>query len=296
MVRAFLGDGDEDFAGGAVGEEADGDEAFLLADAELVGEGLALVGHVASMRRFAGRGEGVVRRRGDAGFAVGDVGEDLTGAGAVAVDGDAFAAFVVGEQVGGGDVVLTGAAGEVDGLADGVVDVALEGGLHAHVPFGGDLVGGDEAAFGGVGDVVALLEAAAGGEVVDEVLGVEALLARDGLEHGVDLGEAHGLGGALGVEEVLAGEGEREGGLDAAGAVGDDAEGAGGRDGRAGGVAQGDDGACGRGAGVGGTSPPGPLSLRGEGESSWSDDEGPSDSVWSVCSDAPLARPSRASG
>ena len=41
---AFLGHADEDFAGAAVGVEADGDVAFVAGDAEFVGDGGALGG------------------------------------------------------------------------------------------------------------------------------------------------------------------------------------------------------------------------------------------------------------
>ena len=54
---AFLGHADEDFAGCAVGVEADGDVAFVAADAELVGDGHALGGE--AMADGAGRGLGV---------------------------------------------------------------------------------------------------------------------------------------------------------------------------------------------------------------------------------------------
>lgn len=67
---AFLGHGDEDLAGAAVLVLADGDVALVAADAELVGDRLALVGELPSHRRrcdaegfqaglVAGGGEGL---------------------------------------------------------------------------------------------------------------------------------------------------------------------------------------------------------------------------------------------
>ena len=50
---AFLGHGDEQFAGLAVLEQADGEVAFVAGDVELVGDGGAGVGQAAA-QRFAG--------------------------------------------------------------------------------------------------------------------------------------------------------------------------------------------------------------------------------------------------
>ena len=51
---AFLGHADEDFSGGSVGVEADGDVAFVAGDGEFVGEGGALFGE--AVADGAGRG------------------------------------------------------------------------------------------------------------------------------------------------------------------------------------------------------------------------------------------------
>ena len=140
--------------------------------------------------------------------------------------------------------------------------MALEGGLHADVPLGRDLVGGGEDAHGPVGDasfeslrmsglaadlrLVPLGEGAAGGDVLQQLFAVEAAFVRGGDEVAVGLAQGGEPGRVVGVEVVLALEGEGEGGLDAGRGVGDDRDGAGGRDGGAGGVAVGDAGVVAR--------------------------------------------------
>src|ERR1041384_391 len=78
--------------------------------------------------------------------------EGLAFAAAVAVDGDAFATELVGELIGALDVLWSGVAPEVDGLADRGVDVALDGGRAAAAAWldeGGEQRVAGEAALGG---------------------------------------------------------------------------------------------------------------------------------------------------
>ena len=76
---AFLGHADEDFAGAAVGVEADGDVALVAGDAELVGDGGALGGEAVAdgaWRLLGVEGVGVLAGGGlesaDLGFELGD--------------------------------------------------------------------------------------------------------------------------------------------------------------------------------------------------------------------------------
>ncbi len=111
--------------------------------------------------------------------------------------------------------------GEVDGLGDGVVGVALEGRLQLDVPLGGDVVGGGEHAAPALGHVVDVARRALVGDALHERLGVEALAPRDLFEVGVDLEHL------VVVEHLAAHVAQGEQRLDAAGAAGDDGDGAG---------------------------------------------------------------------
>src|ERR1051325_3943294 len=157
--------------------------------------------------------------------------EDLAVAAAVAVDRDAFATELVGELIGALDVLWSGVAPEVDGLADGGVDVALEGGLHPDVGGDVDFVGGGEHALDVIGDVGAAADTAVLDDRGEQLVAGEALFGGDAVELRVDLGE-------LGAVEDVAAIRERIEWLDAAGATGDDADRAGRRDRGGGGVAQ----------------------------------------------------------
>src|ERR1043165_9309960 len=128
--------------------------------------------------------------------------EDLAVAAAVAVDRDAFATELVGELIGALDVLWSGVAPEVDGLADGGVDVALEGGLHPDVGGDVDFVGGGEHALDVVGDVGAAANAAVLDERGEQRVAGEAALSGDAAKLWVDLRE-------LGAVEDVAAIGER---------------------------------------------------------------------------------------
>src|SRR5256885_16325926 len=99
---------------------------------------------------------------------------------AVAVDGDALAAFAVGQHVCPLYVIDRGFAAEVDRLADRVVGVALEGGLHLHVPLRLDVVGGHEDALRPLRNILPIAERAAGGKMLDEWIAAEELLVGHG--------------------------------------------------------------------------------------------------------------------
>ena len=161
-------------------------------------------------------------------------GKHLVVLAAVAVDGDALAVEFMRQVVDLAHVLLGGVVGQVDGLGDGVVGVLLEGGLHADVPLRGHVVGGHEDLLDIFGNALDVAQASLGGHGPHEFVGVETACLGFGLEPGVDFGE-------LVVVHDIAHEAQREQGFDAAGAVGDDAQGAGGRDGGQGGVAHGRD-------------------------------------------------------
>src|SRR6185295_391356 len=90
--------------------------------------------------------------------------EDLAVAAAVAIDGDALAAELERELVGGLDVGRGRVAAQVDRLADRGVDVALKCCLHADVPLDADFVRGGEGVLDVVGDVGAAAHAAVEGD------------------------------------------------------------------------------------------------------------------------------------
>ena len=70
--------------------------------------------------------------------------QDLARFGAVAVNGDALEAQLIGQRVGLADVLQGGVRGQVDGLGDGVFHVALEGRLHPDLVVHAHLEGGGE--------------------------------------------------------------------------------------------------------------------------------------------------------
>src|SRR5438067_13182860 len=119
---------------------------------------------------------------------------------AVAVDGDALAAFAVREHVCPLYVIDRGFAAEVDRLADRVVGVALEGGLHLHVPLRLDIVRGDEDALRPLRHILPIAERAAAGEMLDELLAEEPLLLGNGAERAVELWALRHPGGVRALE------------------------------------------------------------------------------------------------
>ena len=156
--------------------------------------------------------------------------QDLLLPAAVPVDGDALEAQVKGHEVGFPDIVGGGQLGEVHRLGHGVVGVFLPGGLEANVPLGRDFVGGDEEAPHVLGDFLEVPDGAGAGDGLHEFGAVKAPALGQFFEIGVDLDK-------FGALQDPAHKGDREEGLDAAGAAGDDADGAGGGDGGGGGVA-----------------------------------------------------------
>lgn len=115
---------------------------------------------------------------------------------------------------------------EVDGFTDGVVGVFLEGGLGVDVGLPRDVVGGDEGFSQGLWDFGDVLAGAGFGDLILDVLAglrVFDSLLEGFLEVGIDVAQA------LVVDDVF-GVAKGEGGLDAAGAVSNHGDGAGGGD------------------------------------------------------------------
>ena len=218
---AGLADGGEDLEGFAV-DLVDGQVHGAQTGLDLLGEALHHVGalaHHAQAGLFRGRG----------GFAVHLLlafagGQHLQALAAVAVHGDALAAFLVGQPVDVVDVLFGGAVGQVHGLGHGVVGMALEGGLHAQVPDGVDVHGRDEDLAHGGGQGIQGLDGAFFHHLFHEFGRAQAGFLEGGLEIGVHFHQA------LAVQDV-AGEAEGEQGLHARGAAADDGQGARGRDG-----------------------------------------------------------------
>ncbi len=156
--------------------------------------------------------------------------EHLIFAAAVAVDGQALAAGLVGQQKGVFHILGRGVMAEVDGLADRVVGVALEGGLDVDVVLRRNVVGGLEELAVFEGDLLDALQAAGMGDFFDQFHGIKAVFPGDLLEDRIDLEQ-------LVVVHYPAHVGNGEQRFDAAGAAGQDGDGAGGGDGGAGGVA-----------------------------------------------------------
>ena len=137
----------------------------------------------------------------------------------------------MGEQVDAADVLFGRLVAEIDGLRDRVVGVSLKLGLHADVPFGRDVVGSDKEP----GDVfrypLHIGERFLAADLGHELLGVEAALARNLLEEGMDFEHLLSI-------EYATGEHYCEQWLNTGGSTRDYGEGAGGRDGSDGGVAE----------------------------------------------------------
>ena len=112
--------------------------------------------------------------------------EHLLVAAAVAVDGDALAAGLVGQQVDLLDVVDGGLVGEVDRLGDGVVGVLLEGRLQLDVPLGRDVVRRDEDALHvGSGTSSMWRTVPSLGDLLHELVGVEPRSAATSSKYGL---------------------------------------------------------------------------------------------------------------
>ena len=148
--------------------------------------------------------------------------EDGEVAGAFPVNSDAFAAFPVGEPKGGCHVCLGRGMREVDRLRDRVVVVTLECGLHPYVPLGSDLVRGDEQPLRPVRHFLLIRHAASSRHMVHHRVAIEATVFCGLEEVAVDFAQSRQLRGVVRVKVVLPRVGEREHGLDAGCAVGDD--------------------------------------------------------------------------
>jgi len=171
---AFLGHLDENLTGPPVGVHADGDVAFVTADAELVGDRVAFDGKLFAL----GAGEEFTLNR--FGFGGGDFGflfvllvpggvERLGALGVVAIDGDSFEAKLPGLNVGVHDVFDRGIFRHVDGLADGAGEEGLGRRHHLDVtaPGDGTSAGGGQGAIEN-GNVFGLDE----GRAVDFAVGI----------------------------------------------------------------------------------------------------------------------------
>ena len=80
--------------------------------------------------------------------------------------------------------------GKVDGLGNRIVGVILECGLHPHVPFGGNVVGRPEQINNPLRHSefrAYVLQAAGPGYLLHQLIGIETLLQRHGLEVRVHL-------------------------------------------------------------------------------------------------------------
>ena len=238
-VAAFAELG-EDFEFG-VGAQVNGDlhvhvaEGRHLANAQAA-DNLRQIARLERRRRFHLARHGFrFGMRGDLPFVTFLQRHRLAVAATVAIDRDAFARVFVRQPVDFLDVFHRGRLWEIDGLADGRVAVPLEAGLHFHVPVGRDVVGADEDAFDVVGHAVEMHKRSDAGQGFEEFIREEAALLGEVAKRLVDLEQR--LFALLLAFEDVSEEREREHRLDAAGAVGDDADGSGGRDGGAAGVA-----------------------------------------------------------
>ena len=120
---AFLGHPQEDLAGLAVFEEADGQVALVAGDAELVGHGLALVGQPPAYGLDLGR-LFILRRLGA---------QRLGALRAVAVDSQGLEPHRPALHVHVHDVFDRRLVGQVDGFGDGARYEGLRRGHHLHV-------------------------------------------------------------------------------------------------------------------------------------------------------------------
>ena len=151
---------------------------------------------------------------------------------AVAVDGDPLTAQLKGQTVDLGHVLVTGLVGEVYRLGDGVVHMILEGGLHLDMVGGTDVVRADEHFADVLGDLLNVGERAGPGDLLHQLVRVEAALLEHTFQDRIDL---HHLGLVHHVADIDVGEDR----LNARGAPGDDRQGAGRGDGGHGAIAQG---------------------------------------------------------
>lgn len=124
---AALTDAGEDLEGLLV-EVGDGNIEIAKTGIDLIGD----------------RGQGIGPFFGKACLGGQGLGENLLGAAAVAVDGDALGVEIIGQPIGLLDIGDTGLVGEIDGFGDGIIHVFLEGSLGADMPFRRDLMSGDE--------------------------------------------------------------------------------------------------------------------------------------------------------
>ena len=159
-------------------------------------------------------------------------GEHLHAFAAVAVDGDALAAFLVGQPVNVKNILFRGLVGQVHGLGHGVVRVALEGGLHAQMPDWGHIHGRDKDAAQIFGQKIHVLHGTLGGHGFHDFRAAHAGLGQGGLKVGIHLQQTFAV-------QDIAGEAEGEQGFHTRGAARNDGEGARGRDGGNRGVAVG---------------------------------------------------------
>ena len=129
----------------------------------------------------------------------------------IAVDGDALALQIVGQQVSLLHILNRSPRRQIDCLAHGGVRVPLPGGLHADVPLGTNVSGRAEDSLELIGQPSNALNRSVCGRVRDNLsdcVFVAHLLAERCLEDRIDFDEL------LAVEN-LPGEGQREHGLDA---------------------------------------------------------------------------------
>ena len=149
--RSFFRHGDEQFAGLAVGIEADGDVALVVPDLELVRDRSALF--LQAVAHGAGRSvhvlfletHGRVARAHTGGRAFCGLGacgrQRLRFLAAVAIDGYCFQAELPGLDVGFADVFDRSILREIDRLRDRSGDERLSGGHHAEMSHVGDGAG-----------------------------------------------------------------------------------------------------------------------------------------------------------
>ena len=78
-------------------------------------------------------------------------GQHLAFAAAVAVNGNAFQSFLIGQQIDIGDILAGGFPGEIDCLGNRIIGRFLESRLHLDMPFRGYLMGGNKDLFNFLG-------------------------------------------------------------------------------------------------------------------------------------------------
>ena len=148
---------------------------------------------------------------------------------AVAIDGDAFAAQGVGGLVGFRHIRHAGIVREVDGFGNGIVGVFLESGLHPHVPAGVNVVGHAENILDPTRNPVQIVQRPRLRQPFHQLRGVKSFVPGYRLKVGVAFHQPRAVHHIPHIRQGKQG-------FNPAGGAGDDADGAGRRNGHRGGV------------------------------------------------------------